>query len=602
VVGEEERDEILRRGATAAPPESSGPPRIDQLFAEIARRFPDAPAVSDGRASVTYRELDALAGRLAAGLSALGVGPGDPVGVCLERGMPLVAVLLAVLKAGGVYVPMDLRNPPERLAYMVKDAGVPVVVTESTTGSGFPDVEGVRLVAPDELERPDQPARVGGGTTAYVIYTSGSTGRPKGVPVPHANVLVLIRATKDEFALGPADVWTFFHSSAFDFSVWEIWGCLLTGGHLVVVPYWVSRSPGEFRRLLEEEGVTVLNQTPTAFGQLIAADLGESGNLAVRLVVLGGEPLDTRMLAPWFARHSPAACRVVNMFGITETTVHVTMRTVTPADTELRSRNVGRAIPGWSVSVRDGCGRVLPFGAAGEIYVGGAGVALGYLGRPELTAERFVVDEVTGVRLYRSGDRGRLHPDGSLDHLGRIDSQVKVRGHRIELDEIRAVLMEDPEVVQAAVVFDGARIAACAVLKPGTSPRTVLRRCARLLPDYMVPVALTEVESMPLTINGKVDMNRLPSRPPALPVMPDESSDPLAEKVLGLWSRHLETKVGVTDNFFEFGGNSLLVVRMLSDLKGLGLPTPTVRQFYGNSTAARFTELLRELMAQTLEA
>src|SRR6185437_15278865 len=380
----EERDEVLRSGATA-PVRKSGPRRIDQLFTEVADRQPDAHAVSDGRTLLSYAELDALANRLAAGLRAHGVSPGDRVGVCLERGVCLVAALLAVLKVGGAYVPMDVRHPQERLRYLATDADVSMIVIEP----GFEPIDGVRLVTLEQLEqleRADGGAQTATGSAdegpAYVIYTSGSTGRPKGVLVPHANVTALIAATEGELALGTADVWTFFHSSAFDFSVWEMWGCLLTGGHLVVVPYWISRSPDEFRRLLADEGVTVLSQTPTAFGQLIAADrtAPASDVLRLRLVVLGGETLDTRMLANWFARYSPAACRVVNMFGITETTVHVTMHTVTAADAERGSRSVGRAIPGWAVSVRDGRGRVLPYGAAGEIHVGGDGVALGYLG------------------------------------------------------------------------------------------------------------------------------------------------------------------------------------------------------------------------------
>jgi amino acid adenylation domain-containing protein len=607
----EERDEVLRSGATA-PVRGHGPRRIDQRFTEIATRQPDAPAVSDGDTTLSYRELDALGHRLAAGLRALGVSAGDRVGVCLERGISLVAALLAVLKTDGVYVPMDVRHPAERLRYIATDAGVSVLIAESD----LPSVEGVRRVTLEWLERRGDCADSAAGSLAdgpaYAIYTSGSTGRPKGVLVSHANVTALIRATEGQLALGPADVWTFFHSSAFDFSVWEIWGCLLTGGHLVVVSYWASRSPVEFRRLLAGAGVTVLSQTPSAFGQLIAADrtAPASDVLRLRLVVLGGEGLDTRMLARWFARYSPTACRVVNMFGITETTVHVTMHSVTPLDAERGSRSVGHAIPGWSVSVRDGSGRILPYGASGEIHVGGAGVALGYLGQPELTAERFTVDDTTGLRTYRSGDRGRLRPDGSLDHLGRCDSQVKVRGHRIELDEIRAVLMDDPSVIQAAVVLvdddpsDTAdtRIAAYAVLKPGATPRAVLRNCAALLPDYMVPATLTEVVAMPLTPNGKLDSQQLPA--PTVTSTVDESSGPaedgvpLVERVRRLWSRHLRTAVGADDSFFEAGGNSILVVRVLAELKSLGMPAVTVPQFYRHSTVTQFSALLDELIAR----
>ncbi|MEU5635915.1 non-ribosomal peptide synthetase [Streptomyces rishiriensis] len=606
----EEEEAILRSGVTL-PTTPCAAPRIDQLFTEIVRKQPDSPAVSDTLDSLNYRELEALAESLAAGLHALGVSSGDRVGVCLERGVTLVATLLAVLKLGCAFVPMDVRHPKERQRYIAADSGVSTVVAEGE----FPEVEGLRKVTPGELvladgQSGDHIRGTLGDCPAYAIYTSGSTGHPKGVLVPHSNVTALIRAAEQELSFTADDVWTFFHSSAFDFSIWEIWGCLLTGGTLVVVPYWVSRSPEEFRELLARSHVTVLSQTPSAFGQLIEADLASSSSdvTRLRLVVLGGEPLDTRILLRWFSRHSHTACRIVNMFGITETTVHVTVRTVTPADTERGSKNVGHALPGWSVSVRDERGRILPYGAVGEIWVGGAGVAIGYLGRHELTAERFIEDDTTGLRFYRTGDRGRLRPDGSLDHLGRWDDQVNVRGHRIELDEIRSVLMASPLVLQAAVTHfndptsDAARtrIDAYAVLAPGGTTRAVLRHCRSVLPEYMIPATLTAVEALPLTINGKVDHTLLP--PPTMgfmaqgePLHGEGLADPVVEKVLESWSRHLHTNVGISDNFFELGGNSLLVVRVLAELRKMNLPEVTVQQFYRHSTAARFAALLRDL-------
>ncbi len=600
LMSSEAEREVLRSASSPA----SGPvQRIDDRFAEIVRRQPDAPAVRDGEGALSYRQLDALAERIATGLRAVGVSPGDRIGVCLDRGVAMVATFLAVLKADCAYVPMDIRQPEARLRTIALDAGVPVVVCSG----GFPALDGVRLVAPAQLEAAharDTPRGARHNGPAYAIYTSGSTGSPKGVLVPHSNVAALIDATQDEFALGEDDVWTLFHSSAFDFSVWEIWGCLLTGGALVVVPFWVSRSPDEFRELLAASNVTILSQTPSAFAPLIEAFRSAAPSCPrLRLVVLGGEPFDARMLAPWFAQRSHSACRVVNMFGITETTVHATLRTMTPADAERGTKNVGRALRGWSLSVRDARGRVLPYGAAGEIFVGGAGVASGYLGRPELTAERFPLDAATGLRVYRSGDIGRLHPDGSLDHLGRRDNQVKLRGHRIELDEIRAVLMDSPEVTQAAVAIldDGdtarARIVAYAVLKAGATPRAVLESCRLKLPDYMVPSALAAVDALPLTINGKVDLARLP--PPSVASMLEvkaDHADPIVGEVLRLWSCHLETNVGVSDNFFELGGTSLLVVRVLGELKKLDLPKMTVQQFYRNSTAAQFAALLRAML------
>jgi amino acid adenylation domain-containing protein len=601
-----EQAALLLAGGAGAPPHVRG--RIDRAFAEVAAKQPDAVALLAGDQRLTYHQLDDRADAVAAGLRALDIAPGSRIGVCLERDADLVVTLLGVLKADCAYVPMDPRYPAQRLRFTAQNAGMPVIVT---TAPEFPEVPGTRLLTPSELTelgagraRADARPSDEGDEPAYVIYTSGSTGTPKGVVVPHRNVLALMRATTDDFGLGPDDTWTLFHSSAFDFSVWEIWGCLLTGGRLVVVPYWTTRDTEEFYALLARQRVTVLNQTPSAFAQLIQTDQRVRGDLALRLIVFGGEPLDVRMLAPWFARHSATDCRVVNMFGITETTVHVTAQTVTPQEVVAGSRSVGGPLPGWSVSIRDERGRVLPPGPAGEIYVGGAGVASHYLGRPELTEQRFIVDELTGERIYRSGDKGRLHPDGRLDHLGRLDNQVKVRGHRIELDEIRTVLLGAPQVRAAAVVVNrddpddpaSSRIDAYVVLDGVADSAQVLAHAKAMLPDYMMPATLTEVAEIPLTINGKADVAKLPDpRTEQAEPVDAPSAGGLADDILGIWSKLLNTRVGPQDNFFTLGGNSLLVVRVLAEMRERNLPRVSPKQFYGHSTAAQFVELVRGL-------
>jgi acyl-coenzyme A synthetase/AMP-(fatty) acid ligase len=419
------------------------------------------------------------------------------------------------------------------------------------------------------------------------------------VVVPHRNVVALLAATADDFGLGRGDTWTNFHSSAFDFSVWEIWGALLTGARLVVVPYWVSRSPDEFHELLVRERVTVLNQTPSAFAQLMAADRRRTERLAARLVVFGGEPLDARPLRDWFDRYPEDCCRLVNMYGITETTVHVTAQTVTRREAMAGSRSVGRALPGWHVYVLDERGRLVPCGVPGEIYVGGVGVALEYLDRPELPAQRFLPDPFAAGRMYRSGDRGRLRPDGRLEHLGRLDTQVKVRGFRVELDEIRRVLLDDASVAAAAVVLRagpagdaaGARLDAYVVLAGGDLA-AVRRRAAKVLPDYMLPTTITALPALPLTANGKLDVPGLPEPAPASAAPVRLPASDVAETLAAIWESVLGVPVGADDNFFDLGGNSLLAMRLVAAMREGGLPAPPMRELYLHPTVSGLAGVL----------
>ena len=619
-----ERNHILATGATPAPP--AEPTTIHQAFRRQAAAHPEATALSAGPVRLTYRELDARSDRMAAGLQNLGAEAGSMVGVCLPRDADLVVVLLAVLKSGAAYVPLDPGYPTERLAYMAADAELTIVITAPDMIARIPGPKAVTpedlsaLAAPDAVPHPaatpDDPA--------YTIYTSGSTGRPKGVVVPHRNVSTLINATSAEFGLDERDVWSFFHSSAFDFSVWEIWGALLTGGRVAVVPYFTSRSAEEFHALLIREHVTVLSQTPSAFWALENADRERGGDLAVRLVVFGGEPLDPRLLAGWFERRADSGCRMVNMYGITETTVHVTHRTVTPQDAAAGSPSVGRALAGWAVSVRDARGRVLPFGAAGEIHVAGDAVADRYLNRPDLTAERFIRDPATGDRAYRSGDLGRLHPAGSLDHLGRIDDQVKIRGFRIELGEVRAALLAAPGVRAADVLREegepddpgSARLAAYVVLDGSCSAAQVRRSVADRLPEHMVPAVFVDLPALPLTSNGKVDRSALadfsrehrrigpaadrqatettePGRPTEAAQASAAASDfAIADVVLAAWRDVLGPEIGADDDWFESGGNSLLAVKLMRLLRA-GSPAPlTLRDLYRHPTAAEIARLI----------
>ncbi|MFC9296030.1 amino acid adenylation domain-containing protein [Streptomyces sp. NPDC057010] len=589
-----ERERVARLGRPAQPL-TGEPARLTDAFARIVAATPDATAVSDGDTSLTYRELDARADRLAHGLLAHGVTPGDRVGICLERTTELVVAMLGVLKAGAAYVPTDPAYPADRLLHTAQDAGLALVITRARE---YPAGAGT-AVTPDALTAADPtgplPRTGGPDDPAYVIYTSGSTGRPKGVVVPHRNVVALVDATREEYGLDSEDTWSFFHSGAFDFSVWEIWGCLLTGGRLVVVPYLVSRDPEEFRDLLLRDRVTVLSQTPSAFSQLLETD---HAALPVRLVVFGGEPLDARMLLRWFDHHPESDCRMANMFGITETTVHVTAQTVTRALALAGSRSVGPALPGWHLYVIDARGRLVPPGVTGEICVGGAGVALGYLGQPELTATRFTQDPYADGRRYHSGDLGRLRPDGTLEHLGRIDSQVKIRGFRIELDEIRSVLLEDPDVRAAAVIVrredpaDPASARLDAYVVPADLDTAgVRKRAAGVLPGYMLPATVTALDTLPLTTNGKLDAARLPlpvrTAAPAPAVAAGGGGgggDDRAAVLQEIWTTVLGIPVGLDDDFFELGGNSLFAVRISAALRARGLPAVPLRDLFRTPT------------------
>ena len=436
---------------------------IHQLFERQAERTPDNTAVVFEDSAFSYRELNRRASQLAHRLRTLGVGPEVLVGICVERSLDMLVAILGVLKAGGGYLPLDPSYPADRRAFMLEDAKAPVLLTQSTLLAAMPKHGGVTICLDTdwksiESEPVDNPTNLTKPeNVAYVIYTSGSTGKPKGVMVTHANVARLFTATEHWFGFGPEDTWTLFHSFAFDFSVWEIWGALFYGGKLVVVPLQTARSPELFHELLVQRRVTVLNQTPSAFRQLIVADHESchSDQLSLRYVVFGGEALEFKTLLPWIERHGDKPA-LINMYGITETTVHVTYHKIDSSSVcEDAVSLVGVPIPDLQVYVLDRQRRLAPIGVPGEMYVGGHGVARGYLNRPELTEERFIPDPFSpdpNARLYKTGDLARVGSNGQLQYLGRIDHQVKIRGFRIELGEIETTLDSHPGVRQSVVM------------------------------------------------------------------------------------------------------------------------------------------------------
>ena len=549
-------------------------------FARQAALTPDGVAVVGAGERLTYGELEARSNQLARYLQRAGVTAGSLVGLCLGRSLELVVGILGILKAGGAYVPLDPTYPRERLDFMVADSGITALITHGAA-AGIEHPRRIDLAAQAEAIAAESTAPLADGAgaadAAYVIYTSGSTGRPKGCVVTHGNVTRLMRATEHWYGFNAHDVWTLFHSYAFDFSVWEIWGALLYGGRLVVVPYEVSRTPEAFHELLVAERVTVLNQTPSAFRQLIAVDREKAAaGLALRYVIFGGEALELSMLQPWFERHGDAAPQVINMYGITETTVHVTYRRIRQADLAAGKGSViGERIPDLSLYVVDAHLQPVPVGVPGELLVGGAGLARGYLNRPELTAERFVTNPFGPGRVYRSGDLARWLPDGDLEYLGRSDQQVKIRGFRIEPGEIERVLAAVPGVRECAVIAHEERagekrLVAYVVREPGaTQPdaRDTREACRARLADYMVPAAFVFLERLPLTAHGKLDRRALPAPAAAEAATADyvAPATPAEQALAAAWSTVLGVpKVGAQDNFFALGGDSILTIQVVS--------------------------------------
>ncbi|MFH8336565.1 non-ribosomal peptide synthase/polyketide synthase [Streptomyces sp. AM6-12] len=594
---------------------------LDALFSAQAARTPGAEAVCCGADRLDYATLDARSGQLAHRLVELGAGPETFVALALPRSTDLVVAVLAVLKTGAAYLPVDPRQPAERTRQLLADAAPVALVT--TTGYG--DEPAVPLLPLDDPGvRADLARRPAAGparralpeSPAYAIYTSGSTGRPKGVVVPHANVVRLFTRTRHWFGFGPDDVWTLFHSYAFDFSVWELWGPLLHGGRLVIVPEDTARSPEDFLRLLADERVTVLNQTPSAFYPLARADAelpDVSARLALRTVIFGGEALDVDRLADWYTRHPDTAPRLVNMYGITETTVHVTYAPLDRSTARTGAASpIGTGIPDLRVHVLDELLRPVPPGAVGELFVAGEGLARGYLNRPGLTATRFLADPFgrPGTRMYRTGDRARRRADGSLEYLGRADQQVKIRGYRIEPGEIEAALHRHPRVGAAAVgVYEdtaGTRRLVAHVVGTGTGERTAppppaaeLRaHLESLLPAHMVPAAYVPMAALPLTVNGKLDRRALPAPGPD-GFAADRARTPLRTRaeqlVAAAWTDVLDTdEVGADDDFFALGGDSILAVRVTSRLRAAFGTDVSPRLLFTHPTLSRLAAALGE--------
>ncbi|HLP89571.1 MAG TPA: amino acid adenylation domain-containing protein [Nostocaceae cyanobacterium] len=585
---------------------------LREIFAQTVSRYSERIALTFNNQNFTYQQIDQKSNQLARYLQKQGITPEKRVVICGDRTPDLIIAMLAVVKAGGVYVPVDPSYPSDRIQFTISDCQAELILTTTAISPQLPDIlphicldaenapylqESIDSIEFDTLD-PD--------AGAYIIYTSGSTGQPKGVLVTQHNVTRLFSSTQHWYNFNQNDVWTFFHSYAFDFSVWEIWGALLHGGKLVIVPYQISRNPESFLELIRSEKVTVLNQTPSAFAQLLAVEANAilTPN-PLRYIIFGGEALNLASLRPWFQRHGEQT-RLVNMYGITETTVHVTYRKITQKDVETAAASlIGEPIPDLNIYIIDNYGNLLPPGVIGEIYISGDGVARGYLNRPELTATKFITANFHGQesRLYRSGDLGRFLPNGDLEYLGRIDYQVKIRGFRIEIGEIETAISQYPVVQETLVLVqtdettEEKYLIAYLVCEPGKQPTIEALRhyLQQRLPDYMIPAQIVYLDKFPLTANGKIDRKALPK-----PEIQRENLDvefvpptTATEEILAkIWQQVLNiNQVGRFDNYFVLGGDSIRSIRVASLAQSAGLSLK-LEQIFTHPVLAELAALL----------
>ncbi|WP_062895329.1 non-ribosomal peptide synthetase [Mycobacterium avium] len=572
---------------------------IPALFAAQVARAADAVAITCGERSFTYREVEESANRLAHLLSGQGAGPGQRVAVVIPRSAEAVVAIFAVLKTGAAYVPIDPGVPAARLQFVLADSAPVAAVTTAEVRDRLDGFTG-QIIDFDDPAVAEQPATglpvPAADNIAYIIYTSGTTGTPKGVAIPHRNVTLLLETLDAQLGLG--QVWTQCHSLAFDFSVWEVFGSLLYGGRLVVVPDAVVRSAEDLHALLVREQVSVLSQTPSAFYALQSADalapeLGQQ--LKLQTVVFGGEALEPHRLATWL-HHHPGLPRMINMYGITETTVHASFREIVDADVDSSVSPIGVPLANLAFFVLDGWLRPVPVGVVGELYVAGGGLATGYVGRPGLSATRFVACPFggPGARMYRTGDLVRWGPDGQLQYMGRADAQVKIRGYRIELGEIQAALAGLDGVEHAAVIAREDRPGDKRLVGyiTGTAdPAEVRAQLGERLPGYMVPSAVVVLDALPLTVNGKLDTRALPA-PEYSDVDRYRAPVTAIEEILtGIYAQVLGVeRVGVDDSFFDLGGDSILSMQVVARARAAGVICRP-RDVFTEQTVARLARV-----------
>lgn len=590
---------------------------IHEKFEQQVRLYPKEIAVSYEQEKLTYEQLNMKANQLASWLIEHGVTRSSRVSICLDRSLEIIISIIAVLKTGAAYIPIDPYYPKERKHYILKDSDSEVLITESTWSEDFEKTNSLFILFLDEAReylqyQSDHNPEIlcDPSDLAYIIYTSGTTGKPKGVMIPHSNVVRLFDSTDRIFEFQSKDKWCLFHSFAFDFSVWEMWGALFYGGELIIIPYWISRSIDEFYQYIHAKQVTILNQTPSAFYQFIESDRILNLTLSLRVIVFGGEALELSKLNLWLEKYSDYHPILINMYGITETTVHVTYRQIKKLDL-MNDSMIGQKIDDLELYILDEYLQPVPEGVIGEIHIGGAGLAIGYNHLPELTDEKFISHPFASqknARLYRTGDLARFRKD-DIEYIGRKDEQVKIRGYRIELEEIQKNINSYPDIHQALVVVRKNEAAESEILAYYVTldhkvvhAEDLRNYLKKHLPAYMIPSWFIPVEQFSLTSNGKVDRKHLP-HPKMINSFSNKQivapKNDLERKMLEIWKNILNISVISTEhNFFELGGHSftsIQLIRQIEKVVGYSVPVSVIFQ---NPTISSLVEALENNIPQ----
>ncbi|KAF9271770.1 hypothetical protein BGZ68_003077, partial [Mortierella alpina] len=587
---------------------------LHELFEHHADQRPDSTAVVLNNQPLSYADLNVRANRLAHHLINLGVQPGTLVAICVERSFAMIVGILAVLKAGGAYIPLDPGLPQDRLLTIVSDSSPVVLLADATGAHALGEILCESLVTLDPNVtlsnakdfNPTVPG-VRPENLSHIIYTSGTTGTPKGVMIEHRMVVRAFDAGAAWLNFDENDAWSMFHSYSFDISIWELWGALRYGGKLVLVPQNITRSPEHLYNLLCEQNVTVMNQTPSAFSMLIDYQKSKQYHDSLRYVMIGGEPLVPTMLQPWFAGREGLNTTIINMYGPSET-FYTTYQPVHQESSNETTCPIGEPFPHLKLYILDGHRQPVPLGVVGELYVGGDGLARGYLNRKDMTAERFLPDpfvRTANARMYKTGDLVRYLANGNLMFVGRNDDQVKIHGFRVELGDIEAQLANHALVQEAVVTVVNMnktkRLIAYVVAPPNEGLALALRsHLASRLPEYMMPAAFVRMDTFPLTRNGKLDKRALPE-PGENDFARQAFEEPQGDvevAVAAMWIELLRVKrVSRHDSFFALGGHSLLAVRLMNRISALGSNIP-LSSLFAAPTLAAFATIVKDQLDQ----